>query len=87
MKYHRILILATVILCFLSCADESVLDPEDPQGQGDNEEIVSLVNAFPNLSFSQPLDLQSPDDGSNSLYIAEKMEQSRYSKMIQGRLR
>lgn len=36
------------------------------------EGAVSLVNAFPNLEFSRPLDLQSPDDGTNRIFVAEQ---------------
>ncbi len=84
MKYLRILSLAIVCFYFLSCADESVVDAEappeseDPQdeddgeGQNDDEETIILVNAFPNLSFSEPLDLQTANDGSNKIYVAEK---------------
>ena len=32
----------------------------------------SLSNAFPNLSFSAPVDLQAPDDGSNRLFVVEQ---------------
>lgn len=84
MKYLRILSLAIVSFYFLSCADESVVDAEvppemeDPQdqgddeGQNDDEETITLVKAFPNLSFSEPVDLQSANDGSNKIYVAEK---------------
>lgn len=37
-----------------------------------SEGAVSLVNAFPNLEFSRPLDLQSPDDGTNRIFVAEQ---------------
>ena len=84
MKYPEILFLTTLFFCILSCSDDSVIEPEgipeieDPQGQGDdegqgdNEAMATLVNAFPNLSFSEPLDLQSADTVSNSIYVAEK---------------
>ncbi|MFZ0391143.1 MAG: PQQ-dependent sugar dehydrogenase [Calditrichia bacterium] len=32
----------------------------------------SLQNAFPNLSFSQPLELQHPGDGTDRLFVVEK---------------
>ena len=31
-----------------------------------------LVNAFPNLSFSDPVDIQAADDGSNRLFVVEQ---------------
>jgi len=47
---------------------------QEPDEEGDNTDEVSLtvINAFPNLSFSQPLDLQVADDGTNRIYVAEK---------------
>ncbi|NNE77499.1 MAG: glucose sorbosone dehydrogenase, partial [Pricia sp.] len=84
MKYLRIVSLAIVTFYFLSCADDNAVDAEvpteteDPQdqgdddGQNDDEETITLVNAFPNLSFSQPLDLQSGNNNSNKIYVAEK---------------
>jgi hypothetical protein len=41
--------------------DESVIDDE-----------YRLVNAFPNLSFNKPVDLQNPKDGTNLLYVVEQ---------------
>ena len=32
----------------------------------------TLQNAFPNLSFDDPVDLQAPDDGSNRLFVVER---------------
>ncbi len=53
--------------------DQDAADDE-PDGEDTNEETVTIgiVNAFPNLSFSQPLDLQVANDGSNKIYVAEK---------------
>ena len=31
-----------------------------------------LTNAFPNLSFEAPVDIQAPDDGSNRLFVVEQ---------------
>lgn len=62
-----------LLICF-SCGTESTTidsntDDVDPLG---GNETVDLINAFPNLSFSQPLDFQSPRDGSNRVFVAEK---------------
>src|SRR5680860_1808187 len=51
---------------------EDPQDQGDDEGQNDDEETITLVNAFPNLSFSEPVDLQSANDGSNNIYVAEK---------------
>ncbi len=52
---------------FVSCdSDETTLPPE-PEITG-----VELVDAFPGTSFSQPLDLQVPNDGSGRVFVVEK---------------
>jgi len=52
---------------FISCSDESeiALSPIP-----DNS--ISLTNAFSNLSFNRPLDLQSPMDGTGRIFVAEQ---------------
>ena len=37
-----------------------------------NAQSIELANPFPNLTFSSPVDMQSPDDGSELLYVVEK---------------
>ena len=69
-----------LIFMLLSCETEQVNvttdDEMDEMGEEMSEEMsdasVVLVNAFPNLTFTQPLDFQSPEDGSNRVFIAEK---------------
>lgn len=85
MKYPRILSLVMVSFFIFSCnSDNSVneevdTDIQEPEDQDSNDEennddgkTITVVNAFPNLSFSQPLDLQVANDGSNKIYVAEK---------------
>ena len=36
------------------------------------DESITIVNAFPNLSFSRPLDLQSPNDGTDRIFVVEQ---------------
>ncbi len=36
------------------------------------EGSIGLANAFPQLSFDAPLDLQSPEDGTNRIFVAEQ---------------
>jgi len=51
-------------------------EPEDENPNDDNDDdteiTISVVDAFPNLSFSQPLDFQTPTGTSNRIYVAEK---------------
>jgi len=35
-------------------------------------EILILINAFPNISFDRPLDIQNADDGTNRLFVVEQ---------------
>lgn len=58
--------------------DDAVID--DPQDEDTPEDTtpveavseISLENAFPNLGFSKPLDLQSPSDGTNRIFVVEQ---------------
>ncbi|UWX53976.1 PQQ-dependent sugar dehydrogenase [Maribacter litopenaei] len=36
------------------------------------DDSVRIINAFPNLNFSGPLDLQSPNDGSDRIFVVEQ---------------
>lgn len=59
--------LGMVLLLFISCSsdDNSAFSPVP-------ENSINLVNAFPNLNFSRPLDLQSSLDGTNRIFVAEQ---------------
>lgn len=84
MKYSPLLLAIIISICVFSCntdnsssqqESEEASDPDDQDSTDDantNEVTVSLVDAFPNLSFDQPLDFQVAPDGSNRIYIAEK---------------
>jgi len=62
-----------LMLVFSSCNNDGGSDTiMDDDGESMEEAALGLVNAFPQLSFSQPLDLQSPDDGTNRIFVAEK---------------
>lgn len=69
------------LFLLMSCGsdDPNVNGTDDPDGTPMDDDVeameeveITLVNAFPNLSFAQPLDLQSANDGSNRLFVAEK---------------
>lgn len=51
----RNLLISAWFLLFISCSQ--------------NEAQVSIVEAFPNLTFNQPVDIQNAGDGSNRLFI------------------
>ena len=67
MKSIRLVLLSIILSINLSCSDKSelALNPI-----ADNS--ITINNAFSNLSFSNPLDLQSPNDDSNRIFVAEK---------------
>ncbi|WP_405383251.1 PQQ-dependent sugar dehydrogenase [Maribacter sp. LLG6340-A2] len=67
MKRLGILFAGIISALSFSCSDETdlALTPI-PQN------TVELTNAFSNLTFNKPLDLQSPTDGSNRIFVVEK---------------
>jgi glucose/arabinose dehydrogenase len=67
MKRIGIILLSITFGINLSCSDESelALNPI-----ADNS--ITINNAFSNLNFTNPLDLQSPKDDTNRIFVAEK---------------
>lgn len=81
MKRINLWVLATFLVCISCNSDENTAgDGTDDQSQSDDDNpdngdgvpTLELVNAFPSLPFNQPLDLQSPNDGSNRIFVVEK---------------
>lgn len=62
-------LLITLLFSFLliSCASESMNPDTSPGENGDDNKVI--VEAFPNLSFDRPLNLQHAGDQSNRLFI------------------
>ncbi|GAB5472123.1 MAG: PQQ-dependent sugar dehydrogenase [Maribacter sp.] len=71
-------LLLLVFFPFFSCNTEDAQVAVDGVEEEETEEPViakveiSLSTAFPELSFEQPLDLQSPNDGTNRIFVVEK---------------
>ncbi len=63
-----IIVLFFVALLAGCSGDEA---PETP-GAPDDINNLSLVNAFPQLRFESPLDLQSPPDGTDRIFVVER---------------
>ena len=63
-KYLSVLL----FIALLSC-DSDETDTDIGGAEGD---ALALINAFPNLSFNQPLDLQSPNDDTDRIFVVEK---------------
>lgn len=60
-------ILVLFIFQLISCSDKDALELSPI-----TEDSLLLVNAFPNLTFSRPLDFQSPNDGSDRIFVVEQ---------------
>ena len=67
MKRLLLLPLGIFFILFTSCSDDENIAPSPIP-----DETVNLINAFPNLDFSRPLDLQSPGDNTNRLFVVEQ---------------
>ncbi len=67
-NFALFIILAAFYLVSCDSSGDNPQVPSDP----DIENKFSLVNAFPNLSFDRPLDIQNPGDGSNRLFVVEQ---------------
>lgn len=68
-------IVLIILFLFFSCGTDDSNPDQESEEQTENPSgsvTLELVNAFPNLSFNQPLDLQSPDDGTNRIFVVEK---------------
>ncbi|MGO4919717.1 PQQ-dependent sugar dehydrogenase [Maribacter spongiicola] len=67
MNRIRLVLLSVSSLCYVSCsdADELALTPI-------TDNSIAINNAFPNLTFANPLDFQSPNDQSGRIFVAEK---------------
>lgn len=66
------LFLVFVLFGFISCGDDDTTPQSQNNNQNSGETAIALVNAFPALSFNQPLDLQAPNDGSDRIFVVEK---------------
>jgi glucose/arabinose dehydrogenase len=67
MKRTGLVFLSIYSLLATSCSDK-----EDLALTPIVDDSISLSNAFSSLTFSKPLDLQSPQDGTNRIFVAEK---------------
>ncbi|GGG56721.1 glucose dehydrogenase [Croceivirga lutea] len=65
------MLLAFTLAIALACQTEDAEVSNSDDDSSAEEELV-LVNAFENLSFTQPLDLQSPNDDTNRIFVVEK---------------
>jgi hypothetical protein len=67
MKKIGLILLSISYLLAISCSgkEDFVLIPIV-------DDSIVLNNAFSSLTFSKPLDLQSPQDGTNRIFVAEK---------------
>ncbi len=61
-------ILFLVLIFFFSSCSNS----DDINLKPITDDSIEVINAFPNLTFSRPLDLQSPKDGTNRIFVVEQ---------------
>lgn len=67
MKRIGLVFLSISSLLIMSCSDK-----EDLALTPIVDDSITISNAFPNLTFSNPLDLQAPQDDSDRIFVAEK---------------
>ena len=67
MKIILKIIFSLIMLLLIGCNDSGEQTVEDIP-----EDSILLQNAFPNLTFSRPLDLQSPADGTDRIFVVEQ---------------
>jgi len=75
MRRSRYFVLFSILAIFylVSCdssGDSSTIPPAPPDPGIENQ--FSLVNAFTNISFDRPLDIQNAGDGTNRLFVVEQ---------------
>lgn len=68
----RLLSILTFLLIFASC--DTTSEPFPESDENDDGDIVegSVVEAFPNLSFQRPLDIQNAGDGTDRIFVVEQ---------------
>ncbi len=67
MKILKLFTALLLIILFSCDSNDSNIELIDEEGK-----TIALIDPFPNLSFSQPLDLQTPVDDTNRLFVVEK---------------
>lgn len=68
-KYSPQIFLLFLFALTLACAESD--EPTDTNGT-QTDDSYEVVEAFPNLSFTRPVDLQHPGDGSDRLFVVEQ---------------
>ncbi len=67
------LFLLAVTIAVLGVGCEEKKNTPSPTGPGTTTDYTyTIQNAFPSLSFVQAVDIQSPDDGTNRLFVVER---------------
>jgi len=70
--HFRLLSIVTFLLIFVAC--ETTTEPFPDPDENDNGDVIegTVVEAFPNLSFQRPLDIQNAGDGSDRIFVVEQ---------------
>jgi glucose/arabinose dehydrogenase len=67
MKYLNAVLMGALVGLTCACTDDKEISLSPIPTNS-----IAITNAFTNLNFSRPLDLQSPQDGSNRIFVAEQ---------------
>lgn len=67
-----LLMVCLLLLCLASCAPK-LPDPEpEPDPEPDESPSITLIEAYPHLAFTQPLEYVCPPDASGRVFVVEK---------------
>ncbi len=79
MKYARLFFLTLILLLFMGCMNNTAQAPASAQPSSQPTPtaqttwpVLELVEAYPNLSFSQPLEYLPAGDTGNRVFVVEK---------------
>lgn len=67
----RLLIITAFLILHSSCSNSNNADEDNPNSTP-SDNSYQVVEAFPSLSFNQPVDLQHAGDQSNRLFVVEQ---------------
>ena len=67
MKYLYAVLMGALVGLNCACTDDKEISLSPIPTNS-----IAITNAFTNLNFSRPLDLQSPQDGTNRIFVAEQ---------------
>ena len=65
--------LTAIFMCFAFCSDSNDSDTNTNTNTNTGaDDTYEVINAFPKLSFTRPVDFQQPNDNSNRVFVVEQ---------------